>query len=418
MRGVIAVILGGGRGERLRPLTTRRAKPAVPFAGKYRLVDVPISNCLHGGIERMFVLTQYQSASLNRHLSTTYRFDVFSSGHVEVLAAEQTDHGNEGSDWFHGTADAVRKQLHRVAPADHEDVLIVSGDQVYMMDLAALVTDHRVNGADVTIAATRCDRDDARRFGVMQIDDERRITGFAEKPQDDATIDSFAVPDPVRDLTHLASMGIYVFRAPVLEALLAEGGVDFGKHILPRSMDSHRLLAHPFVGYWEDVGTIESYHRVSLDLTEPVPAFNLFDEARPMYTRARFLPPAKLGEARIDRAILSDGSVIGSGCTVKRSVIGIRTIVAPGCQLENVVCAGAGTYDLGDERAAGGPPALGIGSGSILRNVILDRDVRVGAGVRLVNEAGVRDFEDEHIVVRDGIIVVAAGGIVPDGYTF
>lgn len=417
MRSVIAVILGGGRGERLQPLTDSRAKPAVPIAGKYRLVDVPISNCLHAGIERMYVLTQYQSASLNRHVTLTYRFDAFSAGHVTVLAAEQTPEGSYAQDWYAGTADAVRKQLHRLHAKPDDQVLILSGDQVYTMDLARLVYRHRAMGADVTIAATRCTREDARRFGVMRVDSDGWIQGFAEKPQEAAVLDAFVVPDPLDELTHLASMGIYVFQASVLERLLADDDrEDFGKHILPSCVGRERLAVYPFVGYWEDVGTIESFHRVALELTDSVPAFNLFNEDRPIYTRARFLPPAKIGRARIDRCLLAEGAIIGDDTEIVQSVIGIRTVISPGCTLRRVVAAGAGTYALEDH--LGGDTPLGIGPGSTLHNVIIDRDARIGRGVRLVNERGLREYSDDYIVVRDGIIVVAARGVVPDGYTF
>jgi glucose-1-phosphate adenylyltransferase len=418
MNRVIAVILGGGQGARLKPLTTERAKPAVPFAGKYRLVDIPISNCLHAGIVRMNVLTQYQSASLHRHVSTAYRFDHFSQGHVSVLAAELTDHRDSASDWYQGTADAVRKMLHRFDATDEDDILILSGDQVYTMDLRALVMGHRQAAADVTIAATRVDRESATRFGVMRVDGDAWITEFAEKPQDPEVLDRFVVPDAHGPLTHLASMGIYVFRASVLaELLAADSRDDFGKHILPSCIGSRRLRCHPFSGYWEDVGTIESYHRVNLDLTDPVPAFNLFDERRPFYTRARFLPPAKIGAAHVDRAMLSDGSIVGDGAIIRQSVIGIRSIVAPGARLDRVVMNGAGAYDIQDRVRSKRVP-LGVGHDSELRNVIIDRDARVGANVQLTNEAGVSEYEDDVITVRDGIIIVKRQSTVPNGYTF
>lgn len=423
MNRVIAVILGGGQGARLKPLTTERAKPAVPFAGKYRLVDIPISNCLHAGIVRINVLTQYQSASLHRHVSNAYRFDHFSRGYVNVLAAELSDHSDSdeddsASDWYQGTADAVRKMLHRFEATDEDDVLILSGDQVYSMDFRELVLGHRGAGADVTIAATRVDRESATRFGVMCVDNDSWITEFAEKPKDAEVLDRFAVPDARGPLSHLASMGIYVFRASVLAELLAvDPRDDFGKHILPSCIGKHRLRCHPFSGYWEDVGTIQSYHRVNLELTDTVPAFNLFDERRPFYSRARFLPPAKIGAAHIDRAMLSDGSIIGDGAIVRRSVVGIRSIIAPGAHLDRVVMNGAGTYDIQDEARKGRVP-LGVGHDSELRNVIIDRDARVGANVRLINESGVSEYEDGVITVRDGIIVVKRLSTVPDGYSF
>ncbi len=426
MKRVIAVILGGGQGARLKPLTIERAKPAVPFAGKYRLVDIPISNCLHAGIVRINVLTQYQSASLHRHVSNAYRFDHFTRGYVNLLAAELSDHSDSdadrvddaASDWYQGTADAVRKMLHRFEATDEDDVLILSGDQVYTMDLRELVLGHRQAGADVTIAATRVDRDSATRFGVMRVDSDCWITEFAEKPNDPEVLDRFAVPDARGPLTHLASMGIYAFRASVLaELLAADPRDDFGKHILPGCVGTRRLRCHPFSGYWEDVGTIESYHRVNLDLTDPVPAFNLFDERRPFYSRARFLPPAKIGAAHIDRAMLSDGSIVGDGAILRQSVVGIRSIIAPGVHLDRVVMNGAGTYDIQEHVREGRVP-LGIGHDSELRNVIIDRDARVGAHVRLINESGLWEYEDDVITVRDGIIVVKRLATVPNGYAF
>ncbi len=418
MRNCIAVILGGGRGERLRPLTTNRAKPAVPFAGMYRLIDIPISNCLHAGIDQIYCLTQYQSASLNRHVAQTYRFDAFSRGHVTTLAAEQTQQGNQGSDWYHGTADAVRKQLHRLEVPEDGDVIILSGDQVYLMDLDDFVRRHRATEADLTVAATRVSRQDATRFGVMHTDKNGRITEFAEKPKDDPTLDRFVVPDAIGDLTHLGSMGIYIFKMRALTRLLEEDQRDdFGKHILPSALDKMNLVAYPFSGFWEDVGTIEGYHRVNLHLTNAVPNFNLFNERFPMYTRPRFLPPVKIGDAVVQRALVCDGAIIGDGAIVRESVVGIRTIIGPRCHLDRVVSNGAGAFDF-HTGGAGHPLPLGIGEGSVLRNVIIDRDARIGRGVKLVNERGIADFEDDHIVVRDGVIVVGRQAVVPDGYTF
>lgn len=431
MHRVVAVILGGGRGERLRPLTAARSKPAVPIAGMFRLVDVPISNCLNSNIYDIFVLTQYQSASLNRHIAQTYRFDAFRPGQVQVLAAEQVD---EASGWYQGTADAVRKQLKRLETDPDDDVLVLSGDQMYMMDLADFVAHHRETGADVTIAATRCRRDEARRYGIMRVDADTIITEFAEKPQEDAILDAFVVPDPVLDQTHLASMGIYLFKAHVLEALLRDDSRDdFGKHILPTALSRHRMAAYAYSGFWEDVGTIESYHRVNLLLTDPVPKLNLYDEHYRFFSRPRFLPPAKIGEALVQRAIVCDGAVIGDGATVRKSIVGIRTVIGPGCNLDRVVHNGAGDYDFGASpghaAALTGRHArpdlgaerripLGVGEYSVVRNAIIDRDTRIGRHVRLVNERQLQDYEDDYITVRDGIIVVPRQGFVPDGYTF
>lgn len=431
MGKVVAVILGGGRGERLRPLTAARSKPAVPIAGMFRLVDVPISNCLNSNIYHIFVLTQYQSASLNRHVAQTYRFDAFRPGQVQVLAAEQVD---QESGWYQGTADAVRKQLKRLETDRDDDVLVLSGDQMYMMDLADFVAHHRKTGADVTIAATRCRRAEARRYGIMRVDAGTIITQFAEKPQEDAVLDAFVVPDPEGEHTHLASMGIYLFKASVLEALLHDDNRDdFGKHILPTALSRHRMAAYPYSGFWEDVGTIESYHRVNLLLTDPVPKLNLYDEHYRFFSRPRFLPPAKIGEALVQRAIVCDGAVIGDGATVRKSIVGIRTVIGPGCNFDRVVHNGAGDYDFGASPQRGSAISgrfprpvpsperaipLGVGEYSVIRNAIIDRDTRIGRHVRLVNERQLQDYEDEFITVRDGIIVVPRQGLVPDGYTF
>lgn len=420
MRNAIAVILGGGRGERLRPLTARRAKPAVPFAGMYRLVDVPISNCLHAGIERIYVLTQYRSASLNRHVAQTYRFDAFSNGIVEVLAAEQSEHHRDESGWYTGTADAVRKQLHHFGGEPEADVIILSGDQVYMLDIDDVLRQHRSNEADVTIAATWVTREDAKRFGVMKVDKKRQITQFAEKPQEEDVIQSFEVPDAQGNNTHLASMGIYVFKWRVLSELMqTDERDDFGKHILPATLGKRRLFAYPFSGFWEDVGTIKSYHDVNLALTDPVPSFDLFQANTPLFTRPRFLPPAKLGDAVVQRALVSNGAIIGDGATVRRSVIGIRTVVGPRCVLDGVVVNGAGDYDFNRPQSqVRGEVPLGIGDGSVLRDVIVDRDVRIGERVQLINERGVDTYQDDYIHVRDGIIVVPSRTTIPDGYRF
>ncbi len=415
-RRAFTVILGGGRGKRLQPLTQARAKPAVPFAGQYRLVDIPISNSLHAGIDTIYVLTQYLSASLNRHVAQTYRFDAFSSGQVTVLAAEQTPRGGPAGDWYAGTADAVRKMLHRFGASPDDDVVILSGDQVYSMDLSDFLACHRQQNADVTVAATRCTAEEAQRYGVMKVDAEGLISEFAEKPKDAKTIARFEVPGAKDNKTHLASMGIYAFRFGVLRDLLhTDERTDFGRHILPTALDRCRLAAYPFDGFWEDVGTIASYHEVNIALTEPVPEFNLFSERDLIFTRARFLPPAKIGDAAVRRALVSNGAIIGDGAEVSQSIIGIRMVVAPRCKLERVVASGAGSYDFA--RTAGAIP-LGVGEGSHLRDVVLDRDVRIGRNVKLVNADDLSEYEDDFITVRDGVIAVGARKAIPDGYSF
>lgn len=418
MRDVLAVIMGGGQGTRLRPLTSSRAKPAVPFAGKYRLIDIPISNCLHAGIDRIFVLTQFKSASLNRHVQQTYRFDAFSQGHVTILAAELTglDETSDRSDWYQGTADAVRKQLRHFVEDLDGDVVILSGDQVYSMRLDEMVRMHREAGSEVTIACTPVCRAAATRFGVVKVDSCHWVSAFAEKPSAPNTLDDFSLPAPVGDNTHLASMGIYVFRARTLKRLLeTDDRHDFGSDIIPRAIAECPVLAYPFEGYWEDVGTLESYHRVNLELSHPLPPYSLFDDEQLLLTRPRFLPPAKLGRVSLDSVLLCDGAIVGDGSRIHESVLGIRAVIGRDCDLDRVVCNGAGAWPFGPRS---GDNPLGIGDGSVLRNVIVDRDAHIGRGVRLVNERGLSDYEDEHIVVRSGIIAVPRQAVIPDGYVF
>ncbi|MEO1267952.1 MAG: sugar phosphate nucleotidyltransferase, partial [Myxococcota bacterium] len=381
---------------------------------------------IHPGMEavgdRIYVLTQYLSASLNRHVGRTYRFDAFSNGHVTVLAAEQTPHGSPEADWYEGTADAVRKMLHRFDADRDDDVLILSGDQVYAMDLAELLKHHRNQKADLTIAATRVGRSDVKRFGVIRTDEQGRVLAFAEKPRDPDVVDSFVAPDaPSEEMTHLASMGIYAFRFGTLVDLLGEDNRnDFGHNILPTALETGRALTvYPFEGFWEDVGTISSYHRVNLELTTTMPGFNLFDEQNLIYTRARFLPPSKVGDAHVEKALVCPGAIVGDGSRVQQSVLGIRMVVGTGCTLDRVVANGAGWYDFDGhtDSAPDGLP-LGIGANSNLRNCIIDRDVRIGPGVTLVNADGVDSYDDDVIAVRNGIIVVASRSTVPAGYTF
>jgi len=410
---VVAVILGGGRGSRLFPLTYGRSKPAVPVGGKYRLVDVPLSNCINSGIDRVFLLTQFNSASLNRHVSTTYRFDHFTRGYVEILPAEQTDQSTE---WYQGTADAVRKQIHRIAATGADEVVILSGDHLYRMDIWRFLDRHRESEADITIAATPVTRGEVSEFGIMQIDKEGMITAFAEKPNDPKVIDDFQVPEPVGDKTHLASMGIYIFRMSALQNMLAtEEGTDFGHDLIPAGISRRRVASYQFDGYWADLGTIGTYHSANLELAEIMPRYNFFVPNNPVYTRPRFLPASKINGATIQSTLLGDGCIIQESVKLRHSVIGIRTKVGRGSQIIDTVCHGASQYEreTPDEL-----PSLGIGKDCVIKRAILDRDARIGDGVILENRKGYDHYDGEYLYVRDGVIIVPRNGVIPEGYVF
>jgi len=406
----VGVILGGGIGARLSPLTRERSKPAVPFGGKYRLVDVPISNCLNGGIRRIFVLTQFNSASLNSHIMHTYRFDNFGRSFVDILAAEQTP---ERKDWYQGTADAVRKNLrHIVQRPGVERVLVLSGDQLYRMDFRDLAARHEATQAQVTVAVTPVKREDAPRYGVLKVDDEREVTRFVEKPGVDE-LDGLEMGDGV-----LGSMGIYLFNRSVLEEELQSSPEnDFGSDILPGLLGRRRLFAHVFEGYFEDVGTIGTFYQANLDLTDPLPRFNFYEPLAPIYTRPRFLPGSKIDDCVIVRSLVSDGVILNQ-CRIERSVIGVRARVEKGAVLRDTLVMGADFYQLPDELArdleAGRPP-MGIGDDALIERAIVDKNARIGKGVRIVNEKGETTFDGEGYVIRDGIVIIPKNVVVPDG---
>jgi glucose-1-phosphate adenylyltransferase len=417
MKGVVTAILGGGQGTRLWPLTLRRAKPAVPIGGKFRLIDIPISNSLHAGIVQIYVLTQFNSASLHRHIAQTYRFDVFREGFVNILAAEQSV---ENRDWYQGTADAVRQNLPRLVHQETEEVLILSGDQLYLMDLAGFVENHRERRADFSVAVKPVPRSEAPSLGIMRIDDRGRIIEFVEKPKDPAVIDSLALDaETIERLdleaepgTLLASMGIYVFRAAVLQELL--GGTtaaDFGKEVLPGAIADHRVQAFVHNGYWRDIGTIRTFHEANLELTAPLPALNLYSPDRPIYTHPRFLPGAKITGCRISHSIVADGSII-AGSRIARSIVGVRAYIQNGAEIEDSIVMGATEFEGGTPR---GENALGIGRGAVVKNAIVDLNSRIGDGARLVNEAGVEEADGPGWSIRDGIIVVHRSATIPPG---
>jgi len=415
VKDVVAVVLGGGRGTRLYPLTQWRSKPAVPLAGKYRLVDVPISNCINSGLRHIFVLSQFQSASLNRHVARTYRFDPFTPGFVEILAAEQTE---SSMDWYQGTADAVRKQLHRFLRHGVEHILILSGDQLYVMDFAQVLKQHTETGADITIAVTPVSERDASEFGILQVDRAARIVDFVEKPRDAEVLRRLALgEDELRrrslalDRRYLASMGIYVFKPRVLvECLEDQRRVDFGKEVIPFAIQNYFVRAFFFPGYWEDIGTIRTFYAANLELAGENPPINLFDEERPIYTRPRFLPGSRVSACEVRNSILCEGSQL-EAAVVDECVIGIRSIVRRGAKLRRVVMMGADYYEDG---TAGQIP-LGVGENCVIENAIIDKNARIGPGVRIVNESQIKNADGANFFIRDGIVIVPKNAVVPPG---
>ena len=420
-RDVISVILGGGAGTRLFPLTKDRSKPAVPLAGKYRLVDIPISNCLNSSLKRIYLLTQFNSSSLHRHVQQAYRFDDFSDGFVEIMAAQQTP-ANTG--WYQGTADAVRQNLCHFQNTPHKYVLILSGDQLYRMNFRHLIAQHIASGAEVTVATLPVRRADAGSFGILETDDEERITRFVEKPQDPAVLDTLRLKESLRRRTDiggdedlfLASMGIYVFNREVLEQALAGKQVDFGKHIIPNLIPSGGLYSYIYQGYWEDIGTIRAFFDANLDLANELPQFNFFDTQAPIYTHARYLPASKIVRGRIERAVISDGCVIVDA-DIEHAVIGIRSRIESGCHLRDVITMGHDDYETPTEvernRARGVPP-LGIGRNTWIEHAIVDKNARIGENVRLSPVGKPENYDGDNYYIRDGIVVVPKGGVIHD----
>ncbi len=414
MQDVMALILGGGRGTRLYPLTKLRAKPAVPIGGKYRLIDIPISNCLNSGIHKIYVLTQFLSASLHRHIYQTYKFDLFSGGFVYILAAEETP---SGMDWYQGTADAVRKQLPRFAHARVEDMLILSGDHLYRMDYANFVELHCEKRADVTIAVQPVAQADAPRFGILKTNGNGRIISFHEKPRPDELEGLESIPDS--DKPYLASMGIYVFRADILRKVLEESDAeDFGKQIIPAVIESLRVYAFPFAGYWEDIGTIRAFYEANLALTLPDPPFDFYDPKRPIYTRPRFLPSSRADGCDLERTVLAEGCLIQDS-DIRESVIGLRSIIGPEARVTRTVMMGADFYETPEQKAENrhlGRPDVGIGRGSVIEGAIIDKNARIGEGVTIRPHAPDEGMvETENYVIRDGIVVIPKNAVIPDG---
>ncbi|MBD2020015.1 glucose-1-phosphate adenylyltransferase [Leptolyngbya sp. FACHB-36] len=428
MKRVLAIILGGGAGTRLYPLTKLRAKPAVPIAGKYRLIDIPVSNCINSEIYKIYVLTQFNSASLNRHLSRAYNFTGFTEGFVEVLAAQQTP---ENPNWFQGTADAVRQYLWLLEEWDVDEYLILSGDHLYRMDYGDFVRRHRETNADITISVVPMDGRRASDFGLMKIDESGRVVNFSEKPKGDAltamqvnTTVLGLTPEEAQQSPYIASMGIYVFKREALSKLLRQipEQTDFGKEIIPNSAKDYNVQAYLFNDYWEDIGTIEAFYEANLALTQqPRPPFSFYDEKAPIYTRQRFLPPSKLLDCQIRETIISEGCIL-KNCSVTHSVLGVRSRVEAGCTIEDTLIMGADFYEGFTERQSGldchsTEVPLGIGVDTTIRRAIIDKNARIGCNVRIINKDHVEEAERENqgFYIRSGIIVVLKGSVIPDG---
>ena len=421
MKDVLAVILGGGRGTRLYPLTKFRAKPAVPIGGKFRLIDIPISNCLHWDIKKIMVLTQFNTASLHRHIAQSYRFDSFSNGFLQILAAQQTI---DDSNWYQGTADAVRKNLHYIKHQKVNTVVILSGDQLYRINLLDFMNYHNEKKADITIAVKPVLREQAGEFGILQIDDQRRIIRFVEKPKTETLLKELFTPTEYlgldeKNLNYIASMGIYIFKKDVLIDLLEHNAKeDFGREVIPDSIDNHQVFAYVFTDYWEDIGTIKAFFEANLDFANPIPRFDFYNEATPIYTRKRFLPGSKIENCDIHYSLISEGSII-EGSKLTNTVIGTRSIIRGNSYLERVVMMGADYYESEAEKAENvrcGRCQVGVGQHCVIRNAILDKNVRIGNQVRILNESGLQSFESERFSIVDGITVIPKDMEIPDGF--
>lgn len=413
-RNTLCIIMGGGMGKRMFPLTSYRSKPAVPLGGRYRLIDVPISNCLNSGFNKILVLTQYNSESLNKHIFRTYKLDAFFKGFVEILAAEQS---YERTEWFQGTADSVRRSLPHIHDPNINEVIVLSGDQLYTMDLSLLQAEHHRSGADITIACHPEPPEQVRHFGIMGVDAEGKITSFVEKPKDISAIPS--KPIAVNGKPHyLASMGIYIFKKEVLRELLTRSDKDdFGKEIIPDAIGKKRMQAYIYNGYWSDIGTIASFYQASLMMTERKPAFDLYNEAWQIYTRPRNLPPAKIFRCRVEDSIMAEGCIVDEA-EVIRSVVGIRSRIGKRTRIEGAIINGNDFYESEDALAvkeAGNEPSFGIGSDCLIRNAIIDKNVSIGDGTQITNTQNLDNFDGPNYSIRDGIVVVHKGAVISNG---
>ncbi len=418
---VLSIVMGGGQGTRLFPLTKERSKPAVPLAGKYRLVDIPISNCINSGLSRIYVLTQFNSASLHRHIAQSYKFDHFNGGFVEILAAEQTF---TDTSWYQGTADAVRKNLIHFLNHDFDYALILSGDQLYRMDFRPVIEQHIANKAELTIATIPVDRAPAKALGIMQINEKHRIVRFEEKPKEDALLDSLKLErdwypklgiERDEDL-FLASMGIYVFNRDVLVDLLNNTFTDFGKHIIPGAIQSRKVYSYVYQGYWEDIGTIRSFFEANLDVSSELPRFDFYNMGAPIYTRPRFLPASKINGGAIDHAIISDGCIINHA-RIAHSIVGVRSIIGAGSLIQRAILLGNDYYESAEsinEHEVKGAPRIGIGRNCRITNTIVDKNARIGDNVIISPEGKPDNVDHEYYFIRDGIVIIPKNGVVPD----
>lgn len=407
MKKVVTLILGGGQGKRLFPLTMYRSKPAVPIGGKYRLIDMPISNCLHSGIKDIYVLTQFNSESLNNHINNTYRFDYFSRAFVRILAAEQT---LDNTGWYQGTADSVRKSINHLNLKGDEEILILSGDHLYNMDYRDLVHFHRNRKADITVSVIPVRDDEVKDLGILKLGGGKRITGFREKPKMPRELKGFKFSGKASQHSYLASMGVYVFNADVLAKVLDGSDIDFGREVIPHSIKKFKAYGYIFDGYWKDIGTIKSFYETNIDLASYKPHFSFFYEGT-VFTRPRFLPPARITECRISRSLVAEGCLI-SDADIDTSVVGLRTIVGRGCKISRTVIMGADYYeDPGIKEAV----KLGIGDRTIINNAIVDKNARIGKNVVIKNIKNLKDSDGENYYIRDGIVIIPKNAIVRDG---
>jgi glucose-1-phosphate adenylyltransferase len=416
----LAIIMGGGAGTRLFPLTKDRSKPAVPLGGKYRLVDIPISNCLNSGLRSIYVLTQFNSMSLHRHIQASYKFDNFSRSFVDILAAQQTP---EGSQWYQGTADAVRQNMRYFLERPFDYYIILSGDQLYRMDFRALLHQHIRSGADITLATKPMGRALVSDFGLMQSDAHRRVTRFVEKPTDESVLGEFkmgpellaSIGSGAEEELYQASMGIYVFNRDVLVQCLENDLVDFGKHIIPQSIQERYVSAFIFNGYWEDIGTIRAFYEANLDLTDLLPQYSFFDASAPIYTHPRFLPGSKINGATLRQAIIADGCII-SDAHIERSVIGVRSTIQTGATIRNSIVMGADYYETEPANLERGLPPIGIGRNCVIDRAIIDKNARIADGVVITPEGKPADLDAGNYFIRDGIVVVPKNAVIPAGF--
>ena len=418
---VISVILAGGAGKRLFPLTNDRSKPAVPLGGKYRLIDIPISNSINSGLNRIFVLTQYNSASLNRHVGLGYHFDQFSKGFIEVLAAEQT---MQNRDWFQGTADAVRQHLHRLTGRNDDYLLVLAGDQLYRMNYQRLLESHWRRNADVSVCVIPRSEDQASALGLLKLDSNGRILQFREKPTGDALLEmrtdtaSLGLnPWQAAQRPYLGSMGIYLFRRSVLVDLLSDpSAIDFGHQVIPMAIERYNTYGHLFDGYWEDLGTVGAFYKANIDMTSSAPHFDFYDMSHPVYTHGRFLPPSRIERCNVKESVIAEGSLL-QGASITNSIVGIRSVVGEDVVLDHTLVMGADYYEDDEDRAYNwqmGIPNVGIGKGSILQKAIVDKNAHIGRNVRILNEAGHQEFDGNGYYIRDGIVIVPKHGVLQD----